>query len=244
MCICIWGLFTDFSLQGVVFTGVLSIIFLFKYTNFRPWKGRGLKKAKEFYNSLTKKEKDTMKSIWGIFSFNDNPGPAGYRSSFVGGLKLKKLPSNFNLIRQQIKKKIKEDEEIKKSNAKKRADNKIIAINKAKLKAKKVKLKAKIAAAEAKSFKDKYKKYKNKLTEKYGSTNAAKIIKNQVWKDMNREMLIESQGNPGDIDETVYKTKTKTKYFYRPYTTRQNNTSYRFRVDLEDDIVVGWRDLD
>lgn len=237
MCICIWGLFTDFSLEGVVFTGVLSIIFLFKYTNFRLWKGRGLKKAKEFYNSLTKKEKDTMKSIWGVFSFNDHPGPAGYRSSFVGGLKLKKLPSNFNLIRQQIKKKIKEDEEIKKSNAKKRADNKITAINKAKLKAKKVKLQRSVWVAEAKEE-------KKKLTEKYGSTNAAKIIKNQVWKDMNREMLIESQGNPGDIDETVYKTKTKTKYFYRPYTTRQNNTSYRFRVDLEDDIVVGWRDMD
>ena len=57
-------------------------------------------------------------------------------------------------------------------------------------------------------------------------------------------MLIDSRYRPGDIDETVYKTKTKAYYFYKSYITRQNKTKYRFRVDLENDVVVGWKDLD
>jgi len=59
---------------------------------------------------------------------------------------------------------------------------------------------------------------------------------------MTKEMLIDSRYRPGDIDETVYKTKTY--YFYKPYRTRQRKTRYRFRVDLENDVVVGWKDLD
>ena len=46
-----------------------------------------------------------------------------------------------------------------------------------------------------------------------------------------------------DIGLSV-KTKTKLKYFYKPYFTRQKTRKFRFRVDIEDNIVVGWRDLD
>ena len=61
---------------------------------------------------------------------------------------------------------------------------------------------------------------------------------------MTSSMLREAMGEPYDVDETVYKTKTKLKYFYKPYITRQKTRKFRFRVDIEDNIVVGWRDLD
>ena len=83
-----------------------------------------------------------------------------------------------------------------------------------------------------------------RLTKLYGEEITKKILSKNVWQGMSVAMLIESLGNPGDIDETVYKTKTTKKYSYLPYRTRQNNTRYKFRVDLEDDIVVGWRDMD
>ena len=38
---------------------------------------------------------------------------------------------------------------------------------------------------------------------------------------MTGSMLIEAMDEPFDVDETVYKTKTKLKYFYKPYITRQ-----------------------
>jgi len=83
-----------------------------------------------------------------------------------------------------------------------------------------------------------------RLTKLYGEEITKKILSKNVWQGMSVAILIESLGNPGDIDETVYKTKTKKKYSYFPYRTRQNNTRYKFRVDLEDDIVVGWKDMD
>ena len=82
------------------------------------------------------------------------------------------------------------------------------------------------------------------LTKSFGSENALKIINGEYWKGMTSSMLREAMGEPYDVDETVYKTKTKLKYFYKPYITRQKTRKFRFRVDIEDNIVVGWRDLD
>ena len=74
--------------------------------------------------------------------------------------------------------------------------------------------------------------------------DVCRAIRNgNVIQGMNRKALIWSMGNSDDIDETVYKTKTKAYYYYHPYKTRQNNTRYKFRVDLENSIVVGWKDL-
>ena len=80
--------------------------------------------------------------------------------------------------------------------------------------------------------------------EKYGQTDGSKINDKKIWQGMTKEMLIASKDAPGDIDETVYKTKTKAAYFYEPYRTKQGNTRYKFRVSLENDVVVGWKDLD
>ena len=82
------------------------------------------------------------------------------------------------------------------------------------------------------------------LTKSFGSENALKIINGEYCKGMTSSMLREAMGEPYDVDETVYKTKTKLKYFYKPYITRQKTRKFRFRVDIEDNIVVGWRDLD
>lgn len=72
-----------------------------------------------------------------------------------------------------------------------------------------------------------------------------KAIKDsRVVQGMTKEVVLISMGKPGDTEETVYKTKTKAYYYYQSYKTRQNKTRYKFRVDLENDIVVGWKDLD
>ena len=95
-----------------------------------------------------------------------------------------------------------------------------------------------------KSIKKEYEERLKALTKSFGSENALKIINGEYWKGMTSSMLREAMGEPYDVDETVYKTKTKLKYFYKPYITRQKTRKFRFRVDIEDNIVVGWRDLD
>ena len=87
------------------------------------------------------------------------------------------------------------------------------------------------------------KERKEALTERFGNVAAKKILNKKIWQGMTKDMRVESWGNPSDIDETVYKSKTKAKCFFNPYKTRQNTIKYKNRVDLEDGVVVGWKDL-
>lgn len=86
-------------------------------------------------------------------------------------------------------------------------------------------------------------KEKERLIKLYGEQDGERIYKNELWQGMTKAMLIESRGEPLESDETIFKKKTKAKYFYEPYRTKQKNTKYHFRIDLENDIVVGWKDL-
>ena len=88
------------------------------------------------------------------------------------------------------------------------------------------------------------KKREKEILNKFGNEVGNKIIKCEVWQGMTKEMLIESQGEPHDIKESVYKEKTNHKFYFRPRETRQNTIVYAYEVSLENDKVVGWRDLE
>ena len=62
--------------------------------------------------------------------------------------------------------------------------------------------------------------------------------------DMEKDEVIALWGEPEDEKKTVYKTKTKLRWYYFSRTTRQYTTAYRYHVDLEDDKVVGWKELE
>ena len=50
-------------------------------------------------------------------------------------------------------------------------------------------------------------------------------------------------GEAENKKESVNKTKTTIKYNFLPYQNQQNKTSYKLEVTFEDDIVVGWKDI-
>ena len=86
-------------------------------------------------------------------------------------------------------------------------------------------------------------KLEKDLTKKFGKKDAMRIIEGEIWVGMTKDMLIASRGEPLDTDETVLKSKTKTKFFYEPWFTRQRNMRFKLRIDLENGEVVGWKDL-
>ena len=126
-------------------------------------------------------------------------------------------------------------------------DKKIRATNTEIRNAKKAKSIEEKNAKKLEKFKANKAKEKAKLEteiKKYGVEDGTKIYNKKIWQGMTQDMLVSSRGKPLDIDETVYKTKTKSNFFYNAYITRQNSTKYKFRVDMENRIVVGWKDLD
>ena len=80
--------------------------------------------------------------------------------------------------------------------------------------------------------------YKNsKISEIEESTDPFEL-------DMPKADVISLWGKPADEKKTVYKTKTKLRWYYFPRTTRQYTTAYMYHVDLENDLVVGWKELE
>ena len=63
-----------------------------------------------------------------------------------------------------------------------------------------------------------------------------KIMNKSFWQGQTVEQLIDSLGEPKDIDQKILKTKTKEiwKYFH------EGGNRYRLRITLENGIVVGW----
>ena len=51
-------------------------------------------------------------------------------------------------------------------------------------------------------------------------------------------------GEPEDIKESVTKDKVRETFFYNPNQTHLKTTKYNYSVTLENNVVVGYKDLD
>ena len=88
------------------------------------------------------------------------------------------------------------------------------------------------------------KPFKRKIVFKKGELIEDKTFKDRLWLDMPKDMLIASWGNPGDKKESVTKSSVKQRLFFNGRENRQGGTSYEYQVDLENDLVVGWKELE
>jgi hypothetical protein len=62
-------------------------------------------------------------------------------------------------------------------------------------------------------------------------------LAHKIWQGMTKEQLVDSWGRPEDVDQKVYKTKTKEIWKYG----QMGKNRYRERVYAEDGVVVGWQ---
>ena len=90
----------------------------------------------------------------------------------------------------------------------------------------------------------------NSIIKKYKPDIVDKILKTTPWLGMTLEMVIDTFGLWEDSTERVTKKKKKLSLFYPgsswswrrfPSKNRLGNNIYTFRIDLEDDVVVGWK---
>ena len=69
-------------------------------------------------------------------------------------------------------------------------------------------------------------------------------LQRSIWLDMPKDVLIASWGKPADEKEDVSKDKIKLKWYFGARKTRQGTTAYKHEVRLENDLVVGWKELE
>ena len=78
---------------------------------------------------------------------------------------------------------------------------------------------------------------KERIYQKYGHTEIAeKIINQMIWIGQTSEQLLDSLGNPIDIDENVLKTKRKEIWKYH----QKSANRFGLKIRVENGIVVGW----
>lgn len=76
------------------------------------------------------------------------------------------------------------------------------------------------------------------LTEKYKDKEIVEHIMNHLfWQGQNSEQLLDSLGQPADIEQKILKTKKKEVWKYHA----EGSGRFRLRIVLEDDRVVGWK---
>jgi hypothetical protein len=75
------------------------------------------------------------------------------------------------------------------------------------------------------------------LRRKYDDEQAIdRIMKGYLWQGQTAEQLVDSLGDPADVDRQVLKTKTKEIWKY----IHLGGDRYGLRITLENSVVVGW----
>jgi len=95
-----------------------------------------------------------------------------------------------------------------------------------------------------KSLIDKYGKELGEEIHFQGITGGAKVGDYDPWIDMTRQMLNEYWGKPEDEKKEVTKDKVKAKCYYGGRITQLGTTVYKYEVKMENDVVVGWKELE
>jgi hypothetical protein len=81
------------------------------------------------------------------------------------------------------------------------------------------------------------KKKHEELMAKYNDADLVdKLMNCSFWQGQTSEQLLDSLGNPQDVDEKILKTKKKEVWKYN----HQGGNRYGLRITLDNDIVVGW----
>jgi len=238
-----YGLITEGDTMGTIeicIILVLIVLHVYKYIwpiirhfNTRSKRNRFL----QFYQSLSKAEKDTADRLWDWdkeLIQNMLSGKKGYKGDQYYEDDLWRIYNVITIDYDSLRKNLKQ--EVKKENA-----NSAIRAKAAKDLKEKNARNAELARQNKKYAENKRKQF---LTKEYGADNAKKILQHKVWQGMNKAMLKESRGRPVKTQEHIHKTTVKNNFFYNSRTTRQGNEKPTFRVDLENDSVVGWKELE
>lgn len=78
---------------------------------------------------------------------------------------------------------------------------------------------------------------RKQLLEKYGNEELVeKLMNSMFWVGQSSTQLLDSLGNPEDIDQKILKTKKKEVWKYN----HQGGNRYGLRITLDNDEVVGW----
>jgi hypothetical protein len=76
------------------------------------------------------------------------------------------------------------------------------------------------------------------LKSRFGTENAGRILRREIWQGATAEMVVESRGKPEDVDERL--TAKKTRLVYKYGQTGKNR--YRLRITIENGVVTGWEE--
>jgi hypothetical protein len=79
--------------------------------------------------------------------------------------------------------------------------------------------------------------YVRDLIKRFGKDNADRILMGDIWVGQTKEMLVESRGRPGYVQQHQLKTKYKEVWSY----DRVGKGKYSTSVILENGIVSGYR---
>jgi len=77
----------------------------------------------------------------------------------------------------------------------------------------------------------------------YGTDKAQKVDIGTIWIGMPETLLLIARGKANDIKQTIYHDNVKEKWLYGAYETRLRTIKHKLEITVENNVVVGWKDL-
>ena len=81
------------------------------------------------------------------------------------------------------------------------------------------------------------------IYEHFGDKYIDLLTNRKICEGMPTEILTLSWGKPGNVKTSYFKGVESQSWFYNSYYNRLGNKKFRTEVRIENNIIVGWRDL-
>lgn len=88
------------------------------------------------------------------------------------------------------------------------------------------------------------KKLIDSISKIYGKEKADRVNKGTIWINMPAHLLKVAMGKGENIKESIYRGVITQKWYYGKYQTRLGTYRYKLEITIENNEVVGWKDLD
>lgn len=88
------------------------------------------------------------------------------------------------------------------------------------------------------------KKLIDSISKVYGQEKASRVNKGTIWINMPIHLLKVAMGKGENIKESIYRGVITQKWYYGKYQTRLGTYRYKLEITIENNEVVGWKDLD
>jgi hypothetical protein len=83
----------------------------------------------------------------------------------------------------------------------------------------------------------------NKISSLYGEDRAEQLDQGGLWHEMPSHLVVVSKGKAEDVKKSFLRGKNIERWYYGGFVNRLGTRKYKLELTFENELLVGWKDL-